>query len=451
MMTIFSRKRSSSLALAIALATGSAVVATAVFPTEASAQRNRDKKDKEKEADGGGYGDDFRAAYLPLEEAMKAEGSDLSGMTGQLQTLGGLLNTSDEKIAGGNLIYRAATQIQNPALQIIGMEAMLASGKVPAEALGQYNVVAYNLLTNAGEHLRARPYLQAAIDNNYTNASVTAETLQLMMAENFFAAGDNQGGLAYLKDKIAARKGQGLVVPEQWYRRGVAVTYSNEIVPDVYDFATMWVGNYSTQTNWTDAINIVRNLNSYESSEMLDLFRLSRKVGALTSASDYDYYVEVADPRRLPNEVIEVINQGMAAGVVASSNAYITDSLAEAKQRVAADRSDLPALERDANAANAGLRTVVAAGDTFLSYSDYQKAVGFYQKALGMPGVDTNEVLTRLGIAQIGVGDYAGATESLARVSGNRMPLARLWSIYAEQMAETGSTASTAEPAMDAS
>ena len=44
MISLFSRKRASTLALAISLATGSAVVAVAVLPAEASAQRVRERE-----------------------------------------------------------------------------------------------------------------------------------------------------------------------------------------------------------------------------------------------------------------------------------------------------------------------------------------------------------------------------------------------------------------------
>ena len=136
------------------------------------------------------------------------------------------------------------------------------------------------------------------------------------MAESYFAGNDFSAGFTYLEEAIADRKAQGLTVDEDWYRRGVTVSYNNRIVPRVYDFVTMWVTDYPSTTNWRDAINVTRNLNTFDSQEMLDLFRLGRRLGALTDASDYDYYVEAADARRLPLEVKQVIEEGIDAGVV---------------------------------------------------------------------------------------------------------------------------------------
>lgn len=454
MLTLFTRKRASSLALAIALATGGATIATAVLPAEANAQRTRDRdRDRDRDraqqqSDGGGYSDAFRQAYVPLDEALKAEGANPAALKPQIMALVPLLNTADEKIAGGGLIFNAGIAASDRELQLQGMELMVASGKVPAEQAGRYNFIAYQLANEFGDYTKARRYLQGAIDNNFTTAEIGSDDLRAAMFETYFSAQDYNGGFEYLENLIAERKANGLPVSEQWYRRGVTEAYENELVPAVYDFTSLWISAYPTAENWRDAINITRNLNTFEGAEILDLFRLSRRVGALQEASDYDYYVEAADPRRLPKEVKDVIDEGMQAGVVTSGNLYITEALETANGRISADRADLPALERDAMAADAGLRTVNAAAGTFLSYGDYAKAETLYEKALGMPGVNTSEANLRLGIARIGLGNFAGAREAFGLVSGNRLAIAKLWIAYANELEMTtaGAAAAPAVP-----
>lgn len=448
MITLLSRKRTSSLALAIALATGGAVVSTAVFPTEASAQRNKRDRDKEKdENDGGGYSKEFREVYVPLDELLKSESPDLTGLKGKLENLSGFLNTNDEKLAGGQMIYNSGTKLQDRSLQLSGMEFMIASGKLPAENLGRYNFIAYQIANQLGQLPKSRTYLQAAIDNNFTTEGVSASALRVAMMESFFSEGQYDAGFTYLEQAIEAQKGLGQPVDETWYRRGLTVAYENELSPQVYEIAAMWLGDYPSATNWRDAINIARNLNDFQPAEMLDLFRLSRSSGGLIDAADYDYYVEVADARRLPSEVKAVIDEGKASGAVNDNNLFLSEALDVANGRIRADRADLPALERDASAANAGLRTVVAAGDAFLSYGEYAKAAGFYERSLTMPGVELNEELTRLGIAQIGMGDYAAARTTLGRVTGTRMPIAMLWTAYLNQEEAKAGAAPAVMPA----
>ncbi len=437
MKALFSRKRASSMALAFALATGTALAATALIPAAASAQDD----------DGGGYSDEFRAAYVPLDEALKVEGADVSALRPQIDALIPLLGTNDEKIAGGGLIFNAGIASSDRALQLQGMELMLASGQVPVEQTGRYNFIAYQLANEANDYVKARRYLQGAIQYNFTTDTISAPDLQIAMAENFFAANELSAGYEFLAGAIANREAQNLPVEEQWYRRGVTVAYENESVPQVYDFTTMWLSAFPSADNWRDAVNLTRNLNDFQGPEILDLFRLSRRVGALQDASDYDYYVEAADPRRLPKEVKDVIDQGMASGIVSGDNLFITEALGIANGRIAADRRDLPALERDAMASGAGLRTVVAAGDAFLSYDDFAKSAAFFERAASMPGADSNLVHTRLGIAKIEMGDFAGAREVLSQVQGNRLPIAKLWIAYANEREATAAPAPAAPAA----
>ena len=294
MITFFSRKRTSSLALAIAMATGAAVATTAVMPTEASAQRKK-KKD---ESDGGGYSKEFIAVYQPLNELMGTEGSDLASQRAQFDALAGLLNTPDEKIAGGGLMFNSGVRLQDPALQLKGMEAMLASGMVEAANTGRYNFIAYQLADRQNMVAKARTYLQAAIDNNFTADNINPASLRIAMMESYFGNSEFDAGIKYLNDAIAEQKAAGQTVDEAWYRRGISVAYENELTPAVYEIAAMWLSDFPSETNWRDSINIARNLNNFTPAEMLDLFRLSRQTGALNTASDYDFYIEVADARR---------------------------------------------------------------------------------------------------------------------------------------------------------
>lgn len=447
MTTITLRKQAHHLALAVALATGTAVVAGALFPAEAHAQRKKKEKDKEAQsASQPQYSKEFIEAYQPVNTALAAEGADAAALLPQARSVIPLATSPDEKLASGGLIYNAGLKAADRAAQLEGMQIMLSSGNLPAAEVGQYNFIAYQLAAALNQFGEARTYLQAAIDANFTSESVSVDDLQIAMAESYFSNEEYVEGLDYLIRAIESRKAQGLAVDERWYRRGITVAYQNEIVPQIYDVAIDWIGEFPSPDNWRDAINLARNLNDFQPQEILDLLRLSRELDALSEKNDYIYYIEAADARRLPLEVKEVIEEGYESGAVGRDDTYVAESLSIASSRISADRADLPALERDAGAADAGLRTVVAAGNAFLSYGEHEKAVRFFQKSLGMPGVETNEVLTRLGIAQVGTGNYAAAQETFAKVTGNRLPIARLWAAYADAQV-SGASASTARAA----
>lgn len=437
-------KPASHLALAIALATGTAVSMVAVAePAYAQKKKKKDKKEEAKPE----YSKEFIEVYQPLQAIMAEEGGDLSGADALIPGVLAMAKSNDEKYVTGNLVYNLGVRGSNQARQLEGMKLMLGSGKVPADQVGRFNFIAYQLTSSAGDYPASRSFLQKAIDANFTTQNVTASSMRIALSESYFSEGNNQAGLANLQEAIAERKAAGQPVEEQWYRRGLSVAYNNEIYPDVYDFAVAWIGDYPSQSHWRDAINITRNLGTFNQGEMLDLMRLGYRLDTFVDKQAYIEYVDSADARRLPKEVETVIQNGYATGRVSRDDIFLADALATAKGRIASDRADLPALERDARGASAGLRTVVAAGDAFLSYSEPEKAAEFYTKSLTMPGVDTQQVLTRLGIAQADMGDYAAAYETFGKIEGNRKPIAQFWAAYAAEKAAPAPAPASAVPA----
>lgn len=430
------RRRSANIArhfaLAIALASGTALLGVPGLTDAAYAQKK--KKKDEAEAAKPAYSKAFVDAYQPVDAALKAPGADAAALKPQVLALLPLAVSPDEQQALGGMIFNTGIGAKDPAMQLQGAEMMIASGKIaPAEA-GRFNLVAFQLASGLQQHDKARNYLQRAIDLGYTAPNVTIDDLRMNMAESYFSEGRHPEGLAYLSDQIAKQKAAGQPVDVRWYRRGVAIAYTNEIVPQVYDFVAGWVTDYPSTESWRDAVNLTRNLNDFEPQALLDLLRLGREVQTLKEKNDYIYYIEAADARRLPQEVKDVVEQAFAQGIIPKgSDSYVDEQLKIASGRIAADRADLPALERDAKGAAATYRTVVAAGDAFLSYSEPAKAAGFYEKALTLAGADRNLVLTRLGIAQIASGNPAAARENLAQVEGARAPIAKLWAAYAAQ------------------
>lgn len=428
------------LALAIALASGTAVLAVPGFTGEAHAQK---KKKDEKQAEGkAAYSEAFVKAYQPIDTALKAPGADVAALKPQILALVPLATTPDDQLALGGMIFNTGISSQDLPFQLQGAEMMLASGKVKPEETGRFNVVAFQIANELKQYDKARSYLQKAIDAGYSAPNVSTTDLQMNMAELYFSEGRNAEGLKYLSDAIAARKAEGQPVDSRWYRRGVSVAYTNEIVPQVYDFVQNWVMDYPTSENWRDAVNLTRNLNDYDGPVLLDLLRLGKKVDTLKDKNDFVFYIEAADTRRLPQEVKSVIEEANAKGVIPrGSDSWVDEQYKTASGLIAQDRAALPSLERDASAPNAQLRTVLAAGDTFLSYGEYAKAAGFYERSLTLAGVDRNLALTRLGIAQMGAGDTAAARATFAQVEGNRAPIAMLWSAYAQQQGGSAGTA----------
>ena len=411
------RRAGSHFALAIALATAGAVGVTS-FAEPAYAQ-------KKQKAD---YSKGFISAYQPVADLTKAETPDIAAIKAGLPAVKAAVETADDRMAAGSIILQAGQIAQDASLQFEGLELMLASDKLEAEKVPLYNFLAGQLAFNAKEYAKSRNYIQTAYDLGYRENDP-----QLLIAQSYFVEDNYAEGVKYLNAAIEARQAAGEPVDKSWIQAGLAAAYNNDLAAQAQEYARLYVTEYPSNESWGDAIAIMLNTSQYEYPEILDLMRLARRADALRDAQLYKEYLEAADPRRLPGEVVAVIDEGYAKGKLDRSDTLITDWYNLAKSRSETDRADLPVLASEARAAGATVKTVVAAGDAFLNYGQAAEAEEFYAKAAGMAGANTPLVLTRLGIAQLDQGKYAEAEATFNKVEGARQAITNLWSIHATQ------------------
>lgn len=419
----------SALAMGMVLATGAFAAATLVEAPAAAqlaGQKKSDKNEKEKAPKGAAYSKAFVEAYNPLKTDYDGGAVDAATLAARVPALVAIAASEDEKFAAGQMAYNIGNKAKNVALQRQGIDMMLATGKLPPENIGPIYVAAGQLAQNAKDFAAARSYYEKAGASGYTTNDP-----QILIAETYFAEDNATAGTAVLDKAIEAKIAAGQPVPEDWLKRGLAMAYNAKIAPQAMKYGMMYARNYPSVTSWGDAINIQRNLVDYEEQELLDLMRLAQRTGTLRTARDYVDYIDAADARRLPGEVSTVVEAGIAAGLLKTTDPYVTDVRATSKGRLAADKAELPKLERDARGGSATAVTAMAAGDVFLGYAEPAKAEEFYTIALTKPGVDTARALTRLGIAQADQGKFAEAQATFAKVEGNRKPIAALWSAYA--------------------
>ncbi len=420
-------------ALAVALASGTALVGSFGFAAPAYAQKKKDDKAAAKPV----YSKEFVQAYQALEPQIAA-GADLATLSPKLEELIALGVSPDEKLQAGQMAYTVAVKAQDDKLQLRGLEMMLGSGKVPAEQLGQFNYIAFQLNYRLKNSAQARYYLQGAIDNKFTNPQLSDAIMKYQLAQLFMTEGKFDEGYAALKNAMAARKAEVGSIEQGWFGYGIKTGLDNNLKPQTMDLLQVWLAEDARAIIWKDSITIVRNMAVLDDrgneEALLDLLRLSRDVGTLERGQDYLAFVEIARAARYPKEVKDMLDKGFASGAVNRSDTWANEQLAAANRTLVTDRTELPATEAAANKPGATLAQVMNAARTFLSYGEYAKAAGFFEKALGMPGAPHGEVLQRLGMAQIGMGDYAAAIATFAKVNEPaRGPVAMLWSAYAKQ------------------
>jgi tetratricopeptide (TPR) repeat protein len=437
------RRPGAKLALAVALVCGTALGAGAVA-SPAHAQK------KKEEAPKANYSKKFIAAYKPVDDMVKAGNAEQAKP--QIAAVVAAVETADDRNAAGGLVFNVGTQTDDPAMQRQGLDMMIASGRSDATKVGQFNFTGYQLASQADDYEAARKYLEAAIAADYsfegkladgTTKRFVADDMRAMMAESYFDQNNHAAGLTYLQSMIEQRVASGQTVPDTWIRRGLSVAYQNELAPQALDFARMYVQYSPSETSWSDAIAIQRNMVEYDSHATLDLLRLAARTKSLRDNRAYIDYIDAADARRLPAEVKRMVDEGVASGKLKANDPFVIEATQISSGRIAADKADLPALERDAKAANATAVVATAAGDAFLGHGEAAKAEAMYRIALGKPGADMARVQTRLGIALADQGKTAEAVEAFGQVQGDRAAIAKLWTLYLQQNTAPTTVATT--------
>jgi tetratricopeptide (TPR) repeat protein len=412
------RRRGLAARAALAVLVGGATLAT-----PALAAKDKPAADAGKPS----YSKDFIAVYKPVADIANAEGGDFAAAKTQLPAVIAAIQNQSDRNAAGSLSLVLGNKLNDRALQRQGLELMLQSGQVEPAKVGQFNFFVGSLAYDAKDYAAARTALQAALAAGYTE-----QDARPIIAETYFNGGAPAEGLKYLADVIQKDRAAGKKIPDSWLLRGLQVAYQSKLAPQANEFSALLVHNAPTQTNWLNALQVVQASNSLDPQAELDLLRLFRETGNLKERRDYMEYLQAADPRRMAGEVLQVLDEGVKAGALTTSDATYTDAKATATARVAIDRKDAPALATDARSAANGV-TAQGAGDAFYSLGDFAKASEMYKLALDKGGLKDREmVLTRLGIAQAKQGDAAAAKATFQQVTGARAPVAAMWSAYVD-------------------
>ncbi len=441
-------------ALMLALAAGTASMALNAGPAAA--------RDKDKDASAQPkitLSPKFAPAYMDLAKKLEADkarpdviaaqqkaksATDDATQKPALAELGGLVAadkaqlmallaaavTPDDHYAGGQLELQLGGIAEDSALQRQALVDMIASGKGNPADVPKFQAYIGKFAYQGGEYAAAITAFQAAVAAGYTDNDI-----DIILADSYLKNKQIDLGLPALQHAIDAQKASGQPVPVSWYRSGVVAAYNARLGAPTLAFGAGLIEAEPTQQNWALLLEVVQRVAQYPTQDELDLMRLMGRTHSYAQKEDYLEYIQAADARRLPGEVLDVIQAGQASGMLSAADASVNEAKTIASGRVVADRASLPALERDARAPGASFLTVSAAADAALSYGQGAEAVALYTIALDKPGADTPRVLTRLGIAQIDTGDFAGAQATLGKVTGPRQPLGRLWSIYAAQKA----------------
>lgn len=380
--------------------------------------------------------DKARAAKTDAEMAAARAAVDaaMGGVLAKLQQAEAAATTPLDKLKQGELTRNVGVFMADSAMQHRGLVMMLESGQIQPEGLGQIQYLAGVTAYQTKQYAAATRWLQAAYDGGYRDPQ---NMLQAVLADSYKRSNNPQAALGMVQKELEAAKAGGAKPNESSIRTALQAAYDAKQLAPSTEYAAMLGRYYPSAQSWNAAISVVRQLAGLPKKENLDLMRLMHLTGAMNDKRDYFEYIENVDPRAYPGEAVKIMKDGIAKGKLTA--AELGGEKANAEARVASDKAALSAQERDAMKPGASGAAIVSAADVLLSYDQHAKAEALYTTAMGKPGVDVSAVALHLGMAQALQGKYADAQASLAKVSGTRAPVAKLWSAYAASKAAPAS------------
>ena len=357
-----------------------------------------------------------------LQAAIKA--NDTANIPAKVAAAQAAAKSADDRYAIAALQYTVAKAANDSAGKAAAIEALIASGSDASNHELVPLTLELGATYKAANQLdRAASTFERVLASDPTNIEATVN-----LAETRNAQGRGGDAVSLLQKAIAARTASGQKVEESWYKRALSIGYKTKS-PATLDIARSWVAAYPSPASWRDALAIYRNMGPDDDQSILDILRLQRAAGAMSSDGDYHKYGFLAVSRGYAGEAKLLMEEAFAAKAIDPNKQLFRDIMAEATKRSAGDRA---AMTEDAKTALAGTeaKRALATGDAYFGYKDYAKAAELYRAALTKNGADKDLINLHLGMALARAGDKAGATAALSAVGGTRADLAKYWLLY---------------------
>jgi tetratricopeptide (TPR) repeat protein len=364
------------------------------------------------------------AAIMPLYTAVQAQ--DWPTATAALAAAQAGAQSPAARYLVGQLQFQIGRNTQSVPVQSQALDAMVASGGAPAEALPTILGLQANLALDANNFAAAEAALTRLVQLAPDDVAHLTQLAQVKVRLN-----KRPEAFPLFQRAIQLSEAGGQHAPEPLYRQTLGVAYEARMVPQAIALSRTLVTLYPNADNWRAVLGVYRDIGGVTGSE-LDVRRLMRATGSLASERDYFEYAQAANRGGLPGEVKAVLDEAMARNVFRGAAADARAMLTQASARITEDRASLPRLRTAALAAGTGQQARIT-GDAYYGYAQYADAAAMYRAALQKGGEDAGLINLRLGAALAMAGQRAEAEAALHAVTGARADLAQYWLLWLAQ------------------
>lgn len=365
-----------------------------------------------------------KAGKTIIELQKLVNANDLANIPAKMAEAEAVAESPDDKYAIGQFKLKLALQGKDLAAASAAIDYLAASKFLTSDNVAKlYNSVGVEYF-NAKNHAQALAMFQRSMSydpNNY-------ETYKLL-AELQNATDKKAEAVQTMMKSIAKSEAAGVKQSEDIYKRAVAIAYQSEN-PLAVDLGRKWLAAYPSAESWGNSIAIYRNMQLPDVEPTIDLLRLMRINGAISSPNDYALYAQAASEQGNYIEAQSILDEGIAAGKITATSAAISDTYKALKSK------PKPTLKQVQDAAGSvkTAKEMLSVGKNLYALGDYAGAADMFRKAQGA-GADLGLSSLLLGMSLTRAGDKAGAKAAFEAVAGDYKGVAAYWLIYVNSMA----------------
>lgn len=334
-------------------------------------------------------------------------------------------STDDDKRFAMRFVYRCAVSQKDWPAAIAGLKDYLASGLAEDDEKLRYTRVLTQLHLQIKDFPGALEWYQkylpiagaaATIDDYDTAASVALNQKQPLLAAELLQTFRAQRSDSALTERLL------LLMNTAYYRA--------EKPADRRLVMVQLVTRFPKADYMHDYLNLLLD-GSTDERTYTNAFRFAYSQNLLKKGSQYTDFAEKLLNQGSPNEALEVLEAGVAAGVLKPSDTLksLTDL---AKPAAAEDRKATPALDKEARAKQNG-EMDVKLGLAYIGQKQFDKAVEAINRGL-QPGrvakvkrVDESQLLLGYSYYKLGRLDEARAAFTEAAKDPRAAELVKLW------------------------
>jgi tetratricopeptide (TPR) repeat protein len=322
----------------------------------------------------------------------------------------------------------------NDAMAMAALEAVFASGRLPAADQAEFILAMGNYHYNAKNYPKAIEWFK-----RYQKESPTPQKVRPALARAYYLGGDYASAKNELVPLIAEGEKAGQPASLEDLRLLASASAKLKDNPTYLTTMEKLVAQYPSDDFWTDLLHRVAGKPGFNAAHDIDLLRLASVALKTMAPEEYTELAELDLAAGFPTEAKKTMDAGYAAGVLGTgSNATKHKQLRERANKGAADDAkNIAAGEAGAAKAKDGAG-LVNLGYAYVTMDQFDKGIPLMEQGIAK-GIAKrpDDYKMRLGIAYAKAGRKAEAIKTFESIKGDdgATDLARYWIMWVNRPA----------------